>query len=173
MPVPSPVLAPADSARRSGPTAPIWTVPLRFFLLTICLVLPTAALAARPPQPTTRILLEPLGLQPISSRYLLAGSSMLTLHYVDDKHLLVTFAARRLIRRTIDDPPTDQDHNTDALLLELPSGRVLARAEWHLHDHGQYLWNLGHGQFMLRIRDTFTTFAPLANLAHDESFLQR
>ncbi|MCU1321946.1 MAG: hypothetical protein JWM43_1595 [Acidobacteriaceae bacterium] len=98
---------------------------------------------------------------------------MLTLHYVDDTHLLVTFAARRLIRRTPNDPPTDQDHNIDALLLELPSGRVLARAEWLLHDHGQYLWNLGHGQFMMRVRDTFTTFVPLANLKRGESFLQR
>ena len=168
MQVPAPASAFANRARRSG-----LAVPFPFLLGALCFALTATSFAARPPQPSTRIPLEPLGLQPISSRYLLAGSSMLTLHYVDDTHLLVTFAARRLIRRTVDDPPTDQDHNTDALLLEIPSGRVLARAEWHLHDHGQYLWSLGNGQFMLRIRDTFTTFAPLANLATGESFLQR
>ena len=51
----------------------------------------------------------------------------------------------------------------DAVLLELPTGKVLARTTWRLHDHAQYLWNLGHGHFLLRIRDTLTTFAPLAN----------
>jgi hypothetical protein len=60
----------------------------------------------------------------------------------------------------------------DAVLLELPSGRTLARTSWHLHDHAQYLWNLGHGHFLLRIRDTLTTFAPLANLATRDPFAQ-
>jgi hypothetical protein len=142
-------------------------------LLTLLAVLLPASLIARTPPPTYRILLEPLGFQPIHSRYLLSGSSMLTLHYVDDTHLLVTFANRRLVHRIPSDPPYHRDHNTDAVLLELPSGRVLARAEWHLHDHGQYLWNLGHGHFLLRISDTFTTFAPLAGLLHGEPFAQR
>ncbi|CAN5566713.1 hypothetical protein BH10ACI4_BH10ACI4_14340 [soil metagenome] len=170
MPVPTPISDQLHPARYGRFVLRSQVVALS---LCIAFMFPALALAARPPQPATRVLLEPLGLQPISSRYLLAGSSMLTLHFVDDTHLLVTFAARRLIRRTPNDPPTDQDHNVDALLLELPSGRVLARTEWLLHDHGQYLWNLGHGQFMMRVRDTFTTFAPLANLKRGESFLQR
>jgi hypothetical protein len=106
-------------------------------------------------------------------RYLLDGSSMLTLDYVDDTHLLLTFNARRLIRRIPGDPPTDQDRNVDALLLELPSGRVLARTEWILHDHGHYLWNLGHGQFLFRVRDDFNLIAPLANLKRGNAFTER
>jgi hypothetical protein len=98
---------------------------------------------------------------------------MVTLDYVDDTHLLLTFNARRLIRRIPGDPPTDEDRNVDALLLELPSGRVLARAEWQLHDHGQYLWNLGHGQFLLRVRDDFAILAPLANLKGGAPFQLR
>ena len=95
------------------------------------------------------------------------------LHYVDDKHLLVTFIVHRLIPRLPDEPAGDQDRNVDAVLLELPSGKVLARTTWRLHDHAQYLWNLGHGHFLLRIRDTLTTFAPLANLSTGQPFAER
>ena len=98
---------------------------------------------------------------------------MLTVDFVDDTHVLVTYNARRLIRRIPNDPPYDEDRNVDALLLELPSGHVLARAEWVFHDHGQYLWNLGHGQFLLRIRDNFSLLAPLANLGKKEAFRAR
>jgi hypothetical protein len=74
------------------------------------------------------------------------------------------------MRRLADDPPDDQDRNVDALLLELPTGRVLARTSWRLHDHGQYLWNIGHGRFLLRVRDTVTIFSPLTHLATGEPF---
>ena len=142
-------------------------------LLLILLFFSPALLLARAPQPSARILLDDLGFEGLSQRYLFSGSSMVTLHYVDGTHILLTFVAHRLIRRIPDDPPTDQDRNVDALLLELPSGRVLARAEWVLHDHGQYLWSLGHGQFLLRVRNTFTTIAPLAHLATGHAFVER
>jgi hypothetical protein len=132
----------------------------------------TAPLFARFPEPTLRIPLENLGFQSLSPQFLLNGSSMLTLHYVDDKHLLFTFVTHRLIPRLPDEPPDDQDRVVDALLLELPTGKILARTSWHLHDHAQYLWNLGHGHFLLRVRDTLTTFAPLANLSTGHPFAQ-
>jgi hypothetical protein len=116
--------------------------------------------------------LENFGFQPLSPQFLLNGSSMLTLHYIDEKHLLLTFVTHHLIPRLPDEPEDDQDRMVDALLIELPTGRVLARTSWHLHDHAQYLWNLGHGHFLLRIRDTLTTFAPLANLSTGHPFAQ-
>src|SRR5277367_2444030 len=128
--------------------------------------------AARGPEAPLRIPLESLGLQPQSTQFLLAGSSMLTLHYVDDQHLLLTFSARHLLRRLIDEPEDDQDRAIDAVLLEVPSGRVLARTTWRTHDHGQYLWALGHGHFLLRIRDSLTILAPMANLATGEPFVE-
>lgn len=128
---------------------------------------------ARNPEPALRIPLPPLGFQPLIPEFLLAGGSMLTLHFVDDTHLLLTYNARTLLKRIPDDPPTDQDRNVAALLLELPSGRILARTEWRFHDHGQYLWPLGHGRFLLRSRDTLTTIAPLANLETPTPFAQR
>lgn len=144
---------------------------LLLLLSLLSLILPTTLFAGGP-RPSVRISLEDVGFMPLSPRYLIDGSSMLALHYVDSTHILVSFDARHLIPRVPNDPPTDQDHNVDFLLLELPSGRVLARSELLVHDHGQYLWNLGHGQFLLRIHDSFTTFAPLANLAAGKPFLQ-
>ncbi|WP_353072260.1 hypothetical protein [Tunturiibacter gelidiferens] len=128
--------------------------------------------AAKGPEPSLRLPLEPFGFQPLSEQFLLAGSSMLTIHYVDNQHLLLTFSARHLLKRLPDEPEDDMDRTIDAVLLELPSGHILARTTWRTHDHGQYLWNLGHGHFLLRIRDTLTTFAPLANLSTSQPFAE-
>ncbi len=143
------------------------------FALAALLLLASTPLFARNPQPVNRIPLEPLGFQPLITRYMLAGSSMLTLHYVDDTHLLLTFSSRRLIKRIPGDPPGDQDRIVDALLLDLPSGHILARTEWRLHDHGQYLFSIGHGQFLLRVKNLITLIAPLANLKHGDPFAER
>jgi hypothetical protein len=154
------------------PNAPIPTLHRLLRSALACLLLASTPIFAAKPEPPLRIPLENFGFQPLSSQFLLNGSSMLTLHYVDDKHLLLTFVVHRLIPRLRDEPEDDQDRVVDALLLEIPTGRILARTAWHLHDHAQYLWNLGHGHFMLRVRDTLTTFAPLANLATSEPFAQ-
>jgi hypothetical protein len=145
--------------------------PIRF--LALLLLASTSLLAARNPDPALRIALEPLGFQPISTQFLLAGSSMYTLHYVDNKHLLLTYSTHRLLKRLPNEPPDDQDRYVEAVLIELPSGHALCRTQWRLHDHGQYLWSLGHGRFLLRIRDTLTTFAPVANLGTPEPFRER
>lgn len=117
--------------------------------------------------------LDTVGFQPQAHQFLLAGSSMMTLDYVDNQHILFTFGVHRLMKRIADDPPDDEDHMIEAVLLEVSSGRVLARTDWRLHDSGRYLWNLGHGRFLLRVRNTLTTFAPLANLATGQAFRQR
>jgi len=98
---------------------------------------------------------------------------MLTVHFVDEQHLLLTYNTKRLLKRLAECPPEDEDRIIDALLLELPSGKVLGRTEWRVHDRGQYLWNLGHGRFMLRTRNNLSTFTPLANLAAGHPFIER
>ncbi|WP_158943541.1 hypothetical protein [Granulicella sp. S190] len=144
-------------------------LPLAGVLL---LSISTVAFAARGSDAPLRLPLEGFGFQPLSAQFLLAGSSMLTLHYVDDQHLLLTFSARHLLKRLPDEPEDDMDRTIDAVLLELTSGHILARTTWRTHDHGQYLWSLGHGHFLLRIRDTLTTFAPLANLSTGQPFAE-
>lgn len=158
----------------SVPTRTYATSPLHRLLRLILLMLLAGTPAfAHGPAPAIRISLDSLDFQPQSPQFLLAGNSMLTLDYVDNNHLLFTFGIHRLMERIANDPPDDEDRMVEAVLLELPSGRVLARTDWRLHDTGRYLWNLGHGRFLLRIHDTLTTFAPLANLSSGRPFQQR
>jgi hypothetical protein len=128
---------------------------------------------AKGPDPAERIPLDPLGFQAPQTQFMLAGSSMMTVDFVDPSHLLLTYNAKRLLKRLPDCPPGDQDRFVEAVLLELPSGKVQARTLWRTHDHGQYLWNLGRGRVLLRIRNTLTTFAPMVNLPRGDAFAQR
>ena len=125
--------------------------------------LSAGAVMARDPSPVLRIPLEPMGFQVLSQDFLLAGSSMLTVDFVDNDHLLITFGVRRLMKRDPNEPVDGDDRTVGAYLVELPSGKVLAQTEWRLHDRGKYLWSLGHGRFLLRVRDRLTTFAPMAD----------
>ncbi len=160
MQVPSPIFAAIVRFRRPGA------------LLAVLLLAAVPVPAARGPAPEQRIALEPLGYRPPSNNTQLAGDAMVGLHYVDANHLLVTFDARKLMKRLPDARPDDLDHNIVAVLLELPSGREIARTEWRVHDYAPFLWELGGGRFLLRIRDTLTTFAPLAAPGTD-AFAQR
>ena len=128
---------------------------------------------ARNAPPAARIPLEPLDFQALPEQVLNSGASILTLHFVDTSHLLLTFNRRRLMARIPNDPETDVDRNIDAVLLELPSGKVLARTSWRLHDPGQYLWSLGDGAFLLRQRDVLTLLQPLVGLATGNAFAQQ
>ena len=141
---------------------------------TLLLVAASPALClARNAPPLLRVPLEPLDFQQLPEQVLNSGASILTLHYVDAKHLLLTFNRRRLMARIPGDPETDVDRNIDAVLLDIPSGKVLARTSWRLHDPGQYLWSLGNGAFMLRQRDTLTLVQPLVGLAAGDAFAQQ
>jgi hypothetical protein len=128
------------------------------------------ALIGHDPEPAVRIPLVRMGFQALSSEFLLAGSSMLTVDFVDNDHLLITFGVRRLMKREPNQPADQEDRMIGAFLVELPSGRVLAQTEWRLHDRAQYLWNLGHGRFLLRVGDQLTMFAPLASADANEAF---
>jgi hypothetical protein len=138
----------------------------------LLLLVPTLAYA-RAPEPSQRIPLVSLGFQPFTAAVLAAGGAVTTVHFIDDEHLLVTFNVRRLMKRLSDEPVDDQDRTVEAVLVHLPSGKVLGRTSWRLHDQQQYLWALGHGRFLLRIRDTLTTFVPLANLPNGDPFVEQ
>ncbi len=154
-----------SNSRRSG--------SLRRSLTLAALLLCVSFAFAKDQNQPLRIPLEPLGFLPGSPQFLQQGSSLFTVHFVDDTHLLLTYTAHRLLTHLSDEREGDRDRYVDALLLELPTGNVLARASWRLRDHGQYLWDLGHGHFLLRVRDRLTTIAPLANLASGHSFSER
>jgi hypothetical protein len=140
-------------------------------LLLLAVPVPLQASAgAKQATPEVRLPLEDLGFPGISSTFLSVGASQLTVHFADNQHLLVTFGLRGLVPRLPGDPVDHEDRMVAGLLLELPSGKVVARTEWHLHDHGRYLWSLGEGRFLLREGNELWTFAPVANLQSERPF---
>ncbi|MBS1821054.1 MAG: hypothetical protein JST61_03630 [Acidobacteria bacterium] len=162
MPVPSIIHAYAPVRKLTGAT-----------VLALSLFFVTKPADAKGPGSVQRIPLEPLGFQLPQTQFLLAGNTMMTLDYVDDQHLLLTYSAKRLLKRLPDCPPSDQDRVIDAVLVQLPDGKAVAHTSWRVHDRGQYLWNLGKGRFMLRNRDTLTTIAPAMNYAKGDAFRER
>jgi len=120
--------------------------------------------------PSYVLSLQALGYAGTPQVFLDSGSSMLTVNSLDDGHMLLTFSLRKLIPRLPNDPPTDEDRLVAAEVVDLPSGKIEARTEWHLHDHARYLWALGKGRFVLRIGEQLYALAPLANLTTAEPF---
>ena len=129
-----------------------------------------SSLAAKPPVPGVRLPLQPLGFPGYTVAMMHAGASMATVHLLDSTHLLFTFSLRSLVPRLVGDDENDSDRLVAAEVVEIPSGKVLARTEWHLHDHGRYLWSVGQGVFVLRSGDDLSTFAPLHGLAAGTAF---
>ena len=128
--------------------------------------------AEKKPSPWVQISLESVGFPGVSSTFLGAGSSVLTVHFVDSSHLLVTYGLRKLVPRVEQDPEDHEDRLVAGVIVDLPSGKVEARTEWHMHDHARYLWSLGHGRFLLRIGEEMYTMAPLQGLGAGDAFLR-
>ena len=109
--------------------------------------------------------LEPLGFSLISPHFVSPLATNFTVHFVDENHLLLTYTARTLLARLPDRQEDDDDRNVAALLLDLPSGKVLAKTEWRTRDRDKFLWPLGHGRFLLRVRSRLSVIDPVGNLA--------
>ena len=124
-----------------------------------------------PPKPVARIPLSDLGFPGHTLSLMHAGASMATVHVLDGSHVLFTYSLRGLVPRLPGDDANDSDRQVAAVLVEVPSGKVLAQTKWHLHDHGRYLWNVGRGVFVLRSGGDLSVIAPLQGLtAGDEPF---
>ena len=135
----------------------------------LCLPLGMRA-ADRPPVVAVRLALESIGVSGVSPTQLSQGASMLTVHFLDNTHLLVSYGTHGLVRRLENDPKDDQDRMVAMEIVELPSGKILAKDEWQAHDRERYLWNLGHGRFLLRTAWEFFEIEPLAHLASGKPF---
>jgi len=133
---------------------------------------PHAASAAKPTPPALTIPLEPLGFPVLQPKHMVSGGTMFSLSFVDDTHLLLTFNSKGLLPRLPDALPDDDDRFVTALLLELPTGKVLAKTVWRTRDHGQYLFPIGHHRFLLRVRNKLTVLDPLGGLANGEPFAE-
>ncbi len=129
--------------------------------------------AETPPKPVLRIPLSELGFPGYPVSLLHAGASMATLHMLDSSHVLFTYSLRSLVPRLPGDDVNDTDRQVAAVLVEIPSGKVLARTKWHLHDHGRYLWQVGNGVFVMRSGSELSLVAPLQGLASGEDPFRR
>jgi len=73
-----------------------------------------------------------------------------TLDFVDPSHVLLTFNRKKLIKRLPECTADHEDRLMHAVILEIPSGKVVREADWFLHDRRRYLWPLDSGTFLLR-----------------------
>ena len=128
--------------------------------------------AARIATPVLTLPLEPLGYLGSPVR-ISSGGTLYTLHFVDDTHLLLTFNSKGLMSRLPDATEVDDDRLVKALLVELPTGRIVAQTTWRTRDREQYLWALGHGSFLLRVRERLTVIQPALNLGQENPFREQ
>ena len=82
-----------------------------------------------PQGPAIRLKLKDLGAPPLSAGFVNAGYSMLTVHLLDQTHLLLTFSTRQLVPRIPGDPPEDEDRIVEGQILELPEDVPLATCQ--------------------------------------------
>jgi hypothetical protein len=106
------------------------------------------------PKADVRIPVASLGYTPPNSFYLIARLSSVSLDFIDKDHLLFTFRVPGLMQRLPDCPPGDEDQSIRAVVLKLPEGEVVSKADWRMHDHSRYLWRLDDGRFLVRQRST-------------------
>ena len=143
------------------------TAMLTFASLSVCLAAgpsPFAGAATRPrtATPAYRIPLDSLGYRPVTSTMLLReGYAHNTLDFIDADHVLLTFAAHKLVPRDQEDVEGDQARLIKAVVVHLPDGAVLREAEWRVHDQARYLWPLTHGRFLLRVRNELFFVDPM------------
>jgi hypothetical protein len=111
--------------------------------------------AAPPPAPlpSIHIDLEPLGYKVPKTAAPYELSPPEGLYFIDSQHILITFRIAELMKRLPDCPKSDDDRTIHAVVLELPSGRIAAAANWRLHDHLPYIWPLSDGRFLVRQRN--------------------
>ena len=105
---------------------------------------------AQQPVPTAQIDLSAVGFRGLSVSARLAAQSNMSLDFVDDDHVLLTFNPKKIFTRLPSCPPTHDDRMIHAVILTVPDGRVSKEADWYLHDHERYFWTLGGGRFLLR-----------------------
>ncbi len=107
-------------------------------------------------QPSASIPIEPLGFSAPAPFYLGTRNSLVSLDFLDENRVLLTFRIPGLIHRDHSNPDAGdsmQERKVRALVLHLPDGAIQADAIWTLHDRRRYLWMLDNGQFLLRDRE--------------------
>jgi len=101
-------------------------------------------------QPEVRIPVVPLGYLPPGDLPAFYYYAMVELHFIDADDLMFAFNTPGLLKRDDNCPDSDVQRRVHAVVLQLPSGRVLKQANWELYDFMDFLWGLGKGKLLLR-----------------------
>jgi len=101
-------------------------------------------------QPAKQIDLSNLGFHglPPLERFTLRGN--VTVHFLNREHVLVTFDARKLMKRVPETATGHQDRMIRAEVVDIASGSISKQTEWYVHDKRRYLWALTTGKLLLR-----------------------
>jgi VWFA-related protein len=102
------------------------------------------------PTPAAQIDLLPLGYTGLSAGARQSDGSNLSVDFVDSRHVLVTFNPKKLFKRLPECPPTHADRLIHAVVIEVPSGKVVKETDWYLHDLRRYVWKLRSGRVLVR-----------------------
>jgi hypothetical protein len=95
-----------------------------------------------------------MGFSPPATFYLGTRNALVSLDFLDEDRLLLTFRVPGLIHREHHPEAGEStERHVRALVLHLPDGAVQAEAVWTLHDRRRYLWMLENGQFLVRDRE--------------------
>jgi hypothetical protein len=84
----------------------------------------------------------------------------MSLDFVDDAHVLLTFYNKKMFMRLTSCPTNNDDRIIQAVVLEISSGKIVREADWYLHDHERYLWSLGSGRLLLRRLNSLYVLDP-------------
>jgi hypothetical protein len=108
----------------------------------------------KPSQPPLfTIPIEPLGFSAPGPLYLGQRNSFVSLDFLNENRLLLTFRVPGLLRREPGEENGSDERQIRAVVLALPEGKVEAEALWTVHDRARYLWVLKDGRFLLRDRE--------------------
>lgn len=122
-------------------------------LTVLCMCLATGTRAATDSTEATpegRIDLGAIGYVGLSAGARQSGASNASVDFLDEQHVLLTFNPKKLFKRLPDCPPSHADRLIHAVVMEVPSGKIVREADWYLHDLRRYVWNLGNGRVLLR-----------------------
>jgi hypothetical protein len=113
---------------------------------------PTAAAEANKNQAhlEVKIPVGPLGYLPPGDLPAFYYHALVELHFIDADHLMFAFNTQGLLKRDNNCPGSEAQRVVHAVVLQLPSGRVLKQTDWELYDFMDFLWGLGNGKLLLR-----------------------
>jgi hypothetical protein len=112
--------------------------------------MPVATANSNLVHPQVTIPVIPLGYLPPGDLPAFYYYALVELHFIDADHLMFVFNTPGLLKRDDNCPGSEAQRMVHAVVLQLPSGRVLKQADWKLYDFMDFLWGLGNGKLLLR-----------------------